>query len=130
MATTVRRLIEKAAKSLGSDTRVAERLGVSRQRLWDWKSGLREMPMDRLEHLATLAGEKPEKAIALVAVERYHLGKRLANIALLAAALVSLPDNSSATPLDTLHIMRNRKFGRFFARWLYLRVTAPAYRWV
>jgi len=102
MATTVRRLIEKAAQSMGSDTRVAERLGVSRQRLSDWKTGFRDMPLERLEHLALLAGEQPERVIGLVAVERYRLGKRLATLAIIAlAASASLPGDASAKLLES-----------------------------
>ena len=104
MPTTVRRLIEVAAESLGSDVRLAERLGVSRQRVWEWKDGRRPIPMARVEHIAILAGVNPEHAIALVAVERHQLGKRIAGLAITAlAAFVSVPQNANAALREALH---------------------------
>jgi hypothetical protein len=120
MATTVRRLIEKAAQTYGTDSEVALRLGVTRQRLWEWKEGKRTMPMDRFAHLATLAGVNPEKAIASEAIERY--GKKVAALALIVSASAAFTPNdasarsrnSTAEPLNPLHIMRSR-LGRFLA---------------
>lgn len=108
MQTTVRRIIEMAAESVGSDVRLAERIGVSRQRLYEWKDGRRPIPMARLEHVAIIAGINPENAIAVVAVERHRLGKRIAVLALTAlAGGVLSPQAPDGAPLDKLHIMRS-----------------------
>jgi len=71
MTTTVRRLIDKARQNHGSDTNVAALMGVTRQRIAEWKSGRLPIPMLRLAHLASLAGVSEEEAVADYATERF-----------------------------------------------------------
>lgn len=71
MAMTVRRLIERAAKIHGNESHVAAQLGVTRQRLYEWKTGARLMPLSRIPQLAALAGCSPEATLAEVVISRF-----------------------------------------------------------
>lgn len=61
-------LIELAAKKLGSKTEVARELGVSPQRLHDWKTGFRPCPIENVAILADMAGLPPEIWLARAAL--------------------------------------------------------------
>lgn len=117
MRTTVRRMIERAGEEYGSEARVAARLGVTRQRLSEWKTGARPIPLPRLAHLASLLGMDEEETITAVVIERHRSGKMRAATVLLAsaiAALSSISNDANANPLDARCIMRSR-LGRFLA---------------
>lgn len=131
MGTTVRRLISLASQEMGSDTRVAARLGVTRQRLWEWKTGARPMPLERVAHLASLIGWSEEETIAAVAIDRHRSGKTFAAIALIASAIAAssgIYNDANANPLDTRCITRTR-IGRFLAT-LQSRIAMAAPCWV
>ena len=81
-------MIDRAAKVCGSKAKLAARLGVDGQRLWNWKSGRRPMPDEKIVELAHIAGVNPIKALREYAFER-HTKKKGVAIAGTAAAAIS-----------------------------------------
>lgn len=124
MSTTVRRLVEKAAKFEGSDAAIAQRLGVDRHRLFQWKSGARSMPDDKLIQLAQLASQDPKDALGKYRWERYQEEKKLPRAAVVALAFAvgalshvnSGNEPSARGPSVSMHIMSIR---RRVAFWLH-----------
>ena len=57
-------LIERAAKESGSKTALAEKMGVSPQRLNDWRTGYRPCPPEQVAILADIAGLVAEEWLA------------------------------------------------------------------
>lgn len=49
------RLIEKAAQETGSQTKLAQQIGVSASRVTDWKTGIRECPPEKVALIADAA---------------------------------------------------------------------------
>jgi DNA-binding transcriptional regulator YdaS (Cro superfamily) len=49
-------LVERAARECGSKTKLAERLGVSPQRLNEWRTGYRDCPPEDVALIADAAG--------------------------------------------------------------------------
>ncbi len=81
-------LIERAAKTCGSQAAVARAMGVLPLRVTQWKSGTRSCPPERIDQLAELAGLPMETRVRTVweAVRR-AAGKTLAALALGAVAI-------------------------------------------
>jgi len=112
MSTTVRRLIEKAARFKQTRGAIAEELGVGPERLSQWQSGARSMPDEKLIALAQMGGQDPKEALGNYHWERAKVGKTLAAVALIASATAALPHHETTLSvglrlLDTLHIMRS-----------------------
>lgn len=79
MTSTLKRAIELANLRIGGgQVRIAEALGVSRQKLNDWAHGRVPIPRRYLVQLAELAGLDPEHTIAQHAVELYRLTRETA----------------------------------------------------
>ena len=55
--------IEKAAKIVGSQARLAEIMGEQRTHISNWKAGTRTCTIDKRIKLAEIAGEDPTRAI-------------------------------------------------------------------
>jgi len=64
-----RTLIDKAAKELGSQTAVAERLGVSLSKLSQWKGGHAPIQPDDLAAIAHLAGYNAMNVLAAATIQ-------------------------------------------------------------
>lgn len=73
-------IIDKAAKVCGTKTNLAKRLGISPNRLWDYESGFRPMPDDKVIELAYIAGTNPIKALGEYAFERHGKKKGSATV--------------------------------------------------
>lgn len=54
-------LIERAAKECGSKTALAQKLGVTPQRLNDWRTGFRQCPAEQVAIIADIAGLPAEE---------------------------------------------------------------------
>ena len=122
MSTTVRRLVEKAAHFEGSQTRVAEQLGVSLQRLGDWQRGYRPMPDEQVIALAQLASQDPKHALGEYRWERYQStkkGNRAAAVALAFAvgALSHGSDSGARTKLASPEAVVH--YVNWMRRWLF-----------
>lgn len=63
-------LIERAAKECGTKTALAEKMGISAQRLNDWRTGYRPCPPEQVAILADIAGLVAEEW--LVRATLYH----------------------------------------------------------
>lgn len=114
---SLERMIDKAAQICGSKSEIARTLGVSPQTLYNWESGRRSMPDDKIDVLAHLAGYDPIKALGEYHHERMRKKQTTPVRAGIAAALSFLVVASSGagdgqvTPqlsdgVTTLHIMR------------------------
>lgn len=81
-------LIDRAARTCGSTSAVARAMGVNSGRVFEWRSGSRPCPPDRVDQLAELAGLPMETRVRTVweAVRR-AAGKTLAALALGAVAI-------------------------------------------
>lgn len=85
-----RDLIDKAASRLGTCAAVARAVGVTPQRLHEWKQGHRTCPADRVDQLAELAGLSMEQRVRAVwEAVRKGAGKAVA-LALLGAVAITL----------------------------------------
>ncbi|MCX7814785.1 MAG: helix-turn-helix domain-containing protein [Tepidimonas ignava] len=61
---TLRELIERAAKVVGSKTELARQLGVNPQRINDWRAGYRPCPPEIVAIMADIAGLPGEEWLA------------------------------------------------------------------
>lgn len=61
---TLRELIERAAKEVGSKTELARQLGVNPQRVNDWRAGYRPCPPEVVAVIADIAGMPGEEWLA------------------------------------------------------------------
>jgi len=81
-------LIERAARTCGSKSAVARAIGVTPQRVWEWETGSRGCPPDRIDQLAELAELPMESRVRAVwEAVRKAAGKTLAALALGAVAI-------------------------------------------
>lgn len=74
-------LIEKAAVAAGGSRPLADALGVSLQRLSDWRTGFRHCPPERIDQLAELAHLSMETRVRAVwEAVRKAAGKAVATL--------------------------------------------------
>lgn len=84
----LRELIEDAARQHGTHTAVAQALGVTPQRLNDWKNGHRPCPIHTQAQIAEMAGRDAKEWVWGVVC--HQLGRAVAAVALaLALALTA-----------------------------------------
>ena len=57
-------LIDKAAAIAGSDYKLAQNLGVPRQHLSNWRTGVRACPIGEIVLMADIAGLQPDEWLA------------------------------------------------------------------
>lgn len=110
-------LIERAAKECGSKTALAKQMGVSAQRLNDWRTGLRSCPPEQVAIMADIAGLIAEEWLVRATLlnskgkpyyERLHqaLGKWLPRtgaalvLCLLTASLSGFHGEAQADPVN------------------------------
>ena len=106
----VNKLLDKAREvcALASDHALADRVGVSRQQVSQWRKGHNPMSDDRVTQIARLAHEDPGPWLVAVRAEQSHgdaarawstLARRLATAATL-AAVVALPSFDASTTVS------------------------------
>lgn len=61
---TLRELIDRAAKEVGTKTELARQLGVNPQRVNDWRAGYRPCPPEVVAVIADIAGMPGEEWLA------------------------------------------------------------------
>lgn len=116
MTTNAAALLDKAKKgiSAGSFTELATTLGVSRQQVSRWKTGIDAVPDDRLRQLARMAHEDYDKWVLLLEADRStgdrkraweRLASRLGVAAALALAIMlpALPARASMNDGPSIH---------------------------
>lgn len=64
------RAIDRALQVCGTQTQLGFKLGVSPQRITDWKTGIRPCPAHQLAAIARLAAMEPAQLIGDYAIER------------------------------------------------------------
>ncbi len=109
MSSTISNLI---ARIDTTEAKIAARLGIDQQRLWNYKTGKRPMPDHQVAHLATLAGIDPRRALGDYAYERL-LGKtkgRTASIVIaIGMALSGLSWNTASEARSGTHNVQQGK---------------------
>jgi len=76
-------LIDLASKAAGSDYKLAQELGTSRQTVSNWRHGHKTCPAGDVALMAELAGMDPEAWLARATVAQYEgtaKGERLARV--------------------------------------------------
>lgn len=100
--TSVNKLLAKAREccSASSDAAFAERIGVTRQLVSQWRKGATPIPDERIAQLARLCKDDPAQWLVAVRAEQSHgeaakawasLARRLGAAAAVACAAVALP---------------------------------------
>lgn len=108
---SVKQVIDKAAKVCGSKKALAERLGVSPQRMWDYESGFRAIPDEKLIEIAHIAGANPIRALGEYAWERHTKKKGSASVG--TAAVVCFLAVFLDVVLRSLPIMNNECYPKY-----------------
>lgn len=87
--------IEKAAAVVGSQTKLAEVLGVARPHISNWKKGTRACTIEKRIQLAEIAGDDPQRAIIEGLIAQLN-----PNVELQASAARTLQSMLDAFPPD------------------------------
>jgi transcriptional regulator with XRE-family HTH domain len=69
--TTTQELLDKAAAATGSDYKTAKALGITPQRLSDWRHGRQNPQPEDKALLASLAGDDPTQALVRAILEKH-----------------------------------------------------------
>ena len=100
--TAVNKLLDKARESCSttSDAAFAERIGVTRQLVSQWRTGKTPLPDERIAQLARISKDDPGRWLVAIRAEQSHgeaakawtvLSKRIGAAAAVASAAVELP---------------------------------------
>lgn len=108
-------LLSQASGICGNDSRLAERLGVSRHTVCQWKIGAKPCPPEDQARLARIAGLDPLQALVFAHIERHAgtpKGAALADVfGEFLPQAIDMTTNKKAPELDASgQIWRKRKF--------------------
>jgi hypothetical protein len=75
-ATNLNQLIDESSRKCGSDYKLAQELGTSRQSVSDWRHGRKTCPAGDVALMAQIAGLEPEAWLARAVCDQYDGAKR------------------------------------------------------